>query len=220
MVVALTIAPGTQLAFCFIHSFGGVCPLCAESPWHSLLRGVCTWCGDALHLLYWAGQSLGLPAGWCRSDGCDITGDCSQWELSAGTSSSCQPGNEAVVVVTSFRTGHNGTCHQGYPQAASAPLQLDLGNWQVVMQGKGWAGWGTRVMPRGVSNPEGDLSAQRDFEDVLGASSLLPPDELPFLSPPSGHVLAIDTVSASAGCPACPEASPKRPGHGQKNAGA
>lgn len=87
------------------------------------------------------------------------------------------------MVVTSFRTGHNGTCLQGYAQAASGPLQLDLGNWQVVMKGKGWAGWVTRVMPRGVSNPEGELCAQRDFEDVPGAlNSLLPPTLLNSLS--------------------------------------
>lgn len=93
----------------------------------------------------------------------------------------------ALVLVTSLRTGHNGTCHQEHPQAVSAPLLLDLGNWQVVMQGEGWAGWGTRVMPKGVSNPEGELSAQRDFEDVLGAlSSLFPPT---LMSPLSFHLL-------------------------------
>lgn len=61
--------------------------------------------------------------------------------------------------------------------------------------------------PQGVSNPERELSAQRDSEDELGASApySLPPDEPPFLSPPSGHVLDDNVVSASAGCPACPE---------------
>lgn len=59
----------------------------------------------------------------------------------------------------------------------------------------GWPGWCPGVcltqreswVPRGVSNPEGKLSAQRVFEDVLGAlSSLLPPT---LMSPLPSHLL-------------------------------
>lgn len=46
---------------------------------------------------------------------------------------------------------------------------------------------GARETLRGVSNPEGELCAQRDFEDVLGAfSSLLPPT---LMSPLSSYLL-------------------------------
>lgn len=63
------------------------------------------------------------------------------------------------------------------------------------MKGKGWAGWVTTVMSRGVSNPEGELSAQRDFEDVLGAlSSLLPPT---LMSPLSSHLLQAMSLAAT-----------------------